>query len=133
MLYCHHCPGYCCYRLPGSRLLIDAADINRLARHFGIRDGEARRRFLEGRSTFRVQPDGACIFLAPDRLCQRCTVHEARPSQCRRFPYGRPCPYLERADLLVAIAPRVEASLRQAWQGRTAEYPTGNVQGQRDR
>ena len=39
-LYCNYCPGYCCYRLQGATLYLDATDINRIARHFGITDGE---------------------------------------------------------------------------------------------
>jgi len=113
MLYCNYCPGYCCYRLPGATLLLHAADINRLARHFGISDGEVRQRFLEHKNTFKVKADGSCIFQATDRMVRRCTVHEARPDQCRRFPYGESCPYLEREDLLAAIQPRVEEALRR--------------------
>lgn len=116
MMYCNFCPGYCCYRLAGSVLFVTATDINRLARHFGINDGQVRKRYMENRHTFRVKPDGSCIFQAADRMAKRCMVHEARPDQCRRFPYDRPCPYLEREDLLIAIAPRVEAALKTAWQ-----------------
>ncbi|MCF6289883.1 MAG: YkgJ family cysteine cluster protein [Desulfobacterales bacterium] len=116
MLYCNYCPGYCCYRSPGASLLLTAADINRLARYFGISDGEVRRRFLENRkNTFKLNQDGACIFQAGDRLVKRCTIHMVRPDQCRRFPYDKPCPYLERQDLLAAIQPRLEATLRRAW------------------
>ncbi len=109
--YCNYCPGYCCYRLAGSTLYLDATDINRLARHFGITDGEIRRRYIEGKNTFKVNKDGSCIFLANGRMCRRCTVHTARPRQCRDFPYDQPCPYLTRDDLLAAIQPRVEKSL----------------------
>jgi Fe-S-cluster containining protein len=115
MNYCNFCPGYCCYRLAGSVLLIDAADINRLARLFSISDGEVRRRFMENRYTFKVKEDGSCIFQATDRMIKRCTVHEARPTQCRRFPYGNPCPYLERDDLLAEIQPRLETGLMNSW------------------
>jgi len=108
--FCSFCPGYCCYRLEGSQLLVTATDINRLARHFGISDGEVRRRYLEGRHTFRTRADGSCVFLANDRFCRRCTIHQARPDQCRAFPYDKPCPYLERPDLLAAIAPRIAAA-----------------------
>jgi Fe-S-cluster containining protein len=90
--FCNFCPGYCCYRLPGASLLLDATDINRLARHFGL-------------------SDGSCILLANDRLCKRCTVHTARPLQCRAFPYDKPCPYLERPELLAQIQPRIERAL----------------------
>jgi len=115
MNYCNFCPGYCCYRLKGSVLLIDSDDINRLARYFALSDGEVRKRFMENRHTFKVKDDGSCIFQASDRMIKRCTVHTARPSQCRRFPYNDPCPYLERADLLAAIQPRLEKSLKSHW------------------
>ena len=116
MNYCNYCPGYCCYRLEGSFLLIDAVDINRLARHFSISDGEVRKRFMENRNTFKVKDDGSCIFQSSDRMVKRCTVHSARPQQCRRFPYNKPCPYLEREDLLAVIQPRLEISLKTNWQ-----------------
>ena len=115
MIYCHFCPGYCCYRLEGSTLLLTATDIDRLARHLRISDGEVRSRYLENKNTFKVKEDGSCIFQAPDRMTKRCTVHQARPDQCRRFPYGEPCPYLDSEDLLAKIQPRIEESLRQAW------------------
>lgn len=111
MVYCNYCPGYCCYRLEGSVLLLTAIDINRLARHFGISDGMVRKKYLENKNTFKVREDGSCIFLAQGKMVKRCTIHEARPDQCRRFPYGKPCPYLEREDLLGQIQPRVENSL----------------------
>lgn len=111
MIYCNYCPGYCCYRLEGSVLLLTATDINRLARHFQITDGEIRKRYLENNNTFKVRRDGSCIFQATDTMVKRCTIHEARPDQCRRFPYGKPCPYLEREDLLEQIQPLVEQCL----------------------
>ncbi len=115
MVYCNYCPGYCCYRLKGSMLLLDSIDVNRLARHFNITDGEVRKRYIEKKNTFKVNEDGSCIFMAQDRMIRRCGIHEARPSQCRRFPYDRPCPYLERQDLMDEIQPRVENYLRKAW------------------
>ena len=115
MNYCNYCPGYCCYRLEGSVLLIDAEDINRLARHFLISDGEVRKRFMENKNTFKVKDDGSCILQSSDRMIKRCTVHTARPRQCRMFPYDDACPYLEREDLMAAIQPRVEESLKSSW------------------
>lgn len=109
--YCNFCPGYCCYRLKGSTLFITAEDINRLARHFAISDGEVRKRYIEGKNTFKTREDGSCPFLSNDRLCKRCSVHLARPRQCRDFPYDEPCPYLLREDLLERIQPRVEQAL----------------------
>lgn len=105
--FCNYCPGYCCYRLEGATLYLTAEDINRIARHFAISDGQVRRRYLEGKNTFKTRDDGSCLFLSNDRLSRRCTIHEARPRQCREFPYDQPCPYLERQDLLEAIEPRI--------------------------
>ncbi len=110
LAYCNLCPGYCCYRLPGATLYLDATDINRIARHFNITDGEVRKRFVEGRNTFKVKADGSCIFLDDARRRERCSIHEARPLQCRDFPYGGPCPYLLREELLKRIVPLVEDS-----------------------
>ena len=110
-IYCNYCPGYCCYRLAGATLYLDAADINRIARHFSISDGEARNRYLEGRNTFKVRDDGSCIFLSNSRMRGRCTIHQARPRQCRQFPYEDPCPYLESEKLLAEIQPKIEESL----------------------
>jgi len=31
------------------------------------------------------------------------------------FPYNNSCPYLEREDLLAAIQPRLETSLKNHW------------------
>lgn len=109
--FCNYCPGFCCYRLPGAVLLLTNLDINRIARHFHISDGEVRRRYIEKRNTFKVRDDGACIFLTDGALRKRCSIHEARPAQCRDFPYDAPCPYLQRIDLLEEIYPRMEKSL----------------------
>ncbi len=107
-VYCSYCPGYCCYRLSGSTLFLDGDDINRMARYFDISDGEIRKRYLEGKNTFKVGKDGSCIFLSNEKLRARCSIHPARPRQCRDFPYGKICPYLEREDLLSQIQPKIE-------------------------
>jgi Fe-S-cluster containining protein len=112
-IYCSFCPGYCCYRLPGATLYLDALDINRIARYFNISDGVVRAHYLEGKNTFKVRADGSCIFLSRERIRARCSIHDARPRQCREFPYDEPCPYLEREDLLVAILPKIERWLAE--------------------
>ena len=111
-IFCNYCPGFCCYRLPGSTLLITATDINRIARHFKISDGEVRKKYIEGKNTFKVKPDGSCIFLIDGKINKRCGIHMASPQQCKEFPYDEPCPYLHREDLLEVISPKVDASVR---------------------
>jgi len=99
MYFCHGCPGYCCYKKKGAVLLITAEDINRLARFFGIRDAEVRRKHMHNRYSLRVREDSSCIFFVQGNTIERCTVYAARPDQCRCFPPNKPCPYLELNDL----------------------------------
>lgn len=109
--FCNFCASYCCYRLEGAYLFITAEDINRLARHFDISDGQVRQKYLENKYTFKVKEDGSCIFLTDGKLSKRCSVHTARPAQCRDFPYNDPCPYIESMDMLEEIEPRIKKSL----------------------
>lgn len=110
-IFCNFCPSFCCYRLEGSQLLIDGDDINRIARAIGISDGAVRKRFLEGKNTFKVREDGSCIFLLGGKMCKRCSIHSFRPKQCVDFPYDKPCPYLENSELLDLIQPKISTSL----------------------
>jgi uncharacterized protein len=112
-IYCNFCPGYCCYKLPGSTLYLDSEDINRIARHFNITDGEVRKKYLEGKNTFKTRQDGSCIFLTNGLLSKRCSIHLARPRQCFDFPYNTACPYLYRQDLLEKIYPKFVQSLKR--------------------
>jgi len=100
MNFCNGCAGYCCYKKDGAVLLITADDINRLGRFFGITDAEIRRKYMQNRYSLWVREDNSCIFFVQGKTIERCTVYEARPDQCRRFPPGKPCPYLEAKDLL---------------------------------
>jgi len=109
--FCNFCPGYCCYRLQGASLYIMAVDINRIARHLNMTDGQVRKQYLENKYTFKTRQDGSCIFLINNRICKRCLIHEARPKQCRDFPYDKTCPYLESGELLSIIQARIENSL----------------------
>lgn len=94
---CSGC-GTCC-RWTGSVLLGDA-DIAALATHVGLSEQE----FIDRHTRLapnRIQlalndhPDGSCSFLEGDR----CSVYEARPEQCRTFPFGwrvpEGCPVLD--------------------------------------
>lgn len=109
-IFCKYCPGFCCYRLPGSNLFVTAIDINRIARHFKISDGEVRKRYLEGKNALKIKEDSSCIFLIDGKINKRCGIHMASPQQCKDFPYDEPCPYLHREDLLEVISPKIEAS-----------------------
>lgn len=113
-VFCNFCPSYCCYRLQGAYLFVAAQDINRLARYFNITDGEVRKKYIEGRNTLKIKDDSSCIFLTDGKLSKRCSVHMARPDQCRNFPYNDPCPYLESVDILDEIQPKIEQSLLMA-------------------
>src|SRR5687767_5673313 len=98
---CLTCPGYCCSH---SRIAVSEFDIKRLARHFGLSDAEAKRRFTYHYSSveadeliLRQHQDycykSVCRFFDRDEL--RCTVYEALPNVCRRYPYGKVCGYYD--------------------------------------
>jgi Fe-S-cluster containining protein len=59
-----------------------------IAALLGIGERWFRRRYLvaidDGWRGIRLQKDGSCPFLGPDMLCK---VYEARPLQCRLYPY----------------------------------------------
>jgi Fe-S-cluster containining protein len=95
---CSGC-GECC-RWSGAVLLEDA-DLGRLATHLGLSEQEfidRHTRLAPNRRQLALldQDDGSCAFLQGDR----CTVYEARPEQCRSFPYAwhvaKGCPELDR-------------------------------------
>jgi len=95
---CSGC-GECC-RWGGSVLLNDA-DIRRMAVHLGMTEAdfiEGHTRLAPGRKQLALldQDDGSCAFLAGDR----CSVYDARPEQCRTFPFkwhvSAGCPELDR-------------------------------------
>lgn len=60
-------------------------DIKRISRHLGLRESELIDTYLrvdeEGDFVVRSSP---CPFLGPDNFC---SIYEARPSDCARFPY----------------------------------------------
>jgi uncharacterized protein len=98
---CSKCPGYCCSH---PRIAVSEHDITRLARHFGVSVATARRRFTYRYRTkeideqlLRHQRDHiyktVCRFFDTEQ--RRCTVYEARPNVCRRYPYGKVCGYYD--------------------------------------
>lgn len=95
---CKKCPGYCCsYPL----IALDKRDVERLARHHGLRFEEARRKFTRtahGRKyAMRRKKDAIfgriCRFF--DTSARNCTIYHARPSVCRSFPGAGRCGYYD--------------------------------------
>lgn len=96
---CTKCPGYCCSH---GRIAVSEFDIKRLAKHFGLAISKAKKKF-----TYRFKSKDAdeqilrhhkdpiysttCTFF--DIKARRCTIYEARPNVCRKYPYGNSCGY----------------------------------------
>jgi len=98
---CLTCPGYCCSY---DRIAISDNDIARLGRHFELPVDEAREKFTYRYKTSDVDEQilrhkkdtifkSVCRFFDTD--ARRCTVYEARPNVCRRYPYGNKCGYFD--------------------------------------
>jgi Fe-S-cluster containining protein len=94
---CLNCPSYCCTY---PRIPVTKRDIARLAKHFGVTEATARRRYTKPGWTkrervLRHQKDEifgtACRFL--DLKTRLCTIHGQRPSICREHPTGQTCGY----------------------------------------
>jgi Fe-S-cluster containining protein len=98
---CDKCPGYCCSH---ARIAVTENDIHRLAKHFGLSDRAARKRFTYhyeaqniSEQILRHHKDtiykSVCGLF--DRETRRCTVYESRPNVCRKYPYGNECGYYD--------------------------------------
>jgi Fe-S-cluster containining protein len=98
---CEKCPGYCCSH---PRIAVTDHDIRRLAKHFGISELAARKRYTYSYTTDGVREQllrhhkdtiykSVCRLF--DRETRRCTVYPARPYVCRQYPYGKTCGYYE--------------------------------------
>ena len=98
---CSKCPGYCCSH---GRVEVTAHDLQRLAKHFGLSERATRKRY-----TYHYQAQGVDEWILRhhrdhiyksvckmfDRKTRRCTVYEARPNVCRKYPYGNQCGYYD--------------------------------------
>jgi Fe-S-cluster containining protein len=94
---CSRCPAYCCSY---DRILVEKADLARLARHFGVDVETARTRFTkirDGERVLRHRKDvtfgSVCTFLDPQT--RRCTIYENRPSVCHEYPSRPRCGYYD--------------------------------------
>ena len=95
---CSGC-GECC-RWTGA-VLLEGFDLPRLAAHLGLTEQELierHTRLAPNRRQLALldQANGSCAFLKGDQ----CSVYEARPEQCRTFPYAwsvqEGCPELDK-------------------------------------
>lgn len=78
---CLQC-GNCC---KGYSPRFKTPDIKRIAKHLKMKDGDLINQYLrvdeDGDYVMRATP---CSFLGADNYC---SIYEARPSDCERFPY----------------------------------------------
>ncbi len=84
---CTRC-GACCTGAPGY-VWVDEDEIERLAKLRGEQVDEFARRFVRlvgRRYSLTERSNGDCVFW--DRA-SGCTVYEARPNQCRTWPFWR--------------------------------------------
>lgn len=79
--------GDCCSGDPGY-VWVDGTEIVALANEMQMTPEDFERKFVrqegDGKSLTEY-PDGDCIFLDPQS--RKCTVYNARPTQCRTWPF----------------------------------------------
>lgn len=78
--------GKCCTGSPGY-VYLSHQDLARFSTHFGLTEMEFTQkytRFIDGQYALLDKPgSNDCLFLKNNQ----CTVYEARPTQCRTFPW----------------------------------------------
>ena len=117
-----------CCRQKGFVYLSDA-DIPRMAAYLGLTQDAFQRKFVyrtRNRARLRVPRDASCHFL----LDGGCSIHEAKPTQCRIFPYwpelvesrrewrktARYCPGIGKGPLIQIETARAQAAeMREAY------------------
>ncbi len=95
---CKNCPGYCC-SYPLIRL--ERRDVERLAKHHGLSFEQARAKFTKvadgAKYAMRRKADPhfgkICRFFHIQE--RRCTIYDARPGICRRYPGEGRCGYYD--------------------------------------
>ena len=79
--------GKCCGGAPGYVWLTDE-EITDLAQAMQLAEEDFRERFVRrvgGGQSLKEYPDGDCILLDPKT--RHCLVYQARPVQCRTWPF----------------------------------------------
>lgn len=78
--------GKCCTGSPGY-VFLSLSDLDRFAEHFQITKDEFTRKYtrlVDGQYALLDRPlSGDCMFLKDNK----CSVYEARPVQCRTYPW----------------------------------------------
>ena len=95
---CEKCPAYCCTY---TEIEVTKRDVERLARHFDLGYRAAEEKFTkvdsEGTRMLRHKKDkifdSTCMLL--DQEKRRCTVYDARPGVCRKYPDSSRCGYYD--------------------------------------
>jgi uncharacterized protein len=84
---CSEC-GDCCTGAPGY-VWVNKAEIEAIAAEHGASDVEAFEeeyvRKIGIRRSLREFPNGDCVFFDTEK--RKCTVYNARPRQCRTWPF----------------------------------------------
>ena len=81
---CTSC-GNCC-KTPGGAVAISESEMKELSNFLKLEISDFINQYCisrNGKINLKEQEDTACIFLQDNR----CTVYEARPIQCRTFPF----------------------------------------------
>lgn len=81
--------GDCCTGAPGY-VWVNQAEIAELARRMGVETDEFERKYVRKvgvRKSLVEFANGDCVFF--DGQSRKCTVYEARPRQCRTWPFWR--------------------------------------------
>lgn len=87
---CASCGGNCCTGESGN-IFVSVTEITAIAKLLGMEEGEFRRTYLR-KEVYRyslkekvVNGSHDCVFF--NRSQNGCTIYQARPLQCRTFPF----------------------------------------------
>ena len=96
---CAKCPAFCCTY---TDIEVTKRDLERIARHFDLSVAAAKEKYTKMESSGKVRVMRhrsdkhfitACMML--DQETRRCTMYEARPAVCRKYPDSSRCGYYE--------------------------------------